>query len=154
MALIYQTSNFIIKSAEHPNVYIDRKEGGHIQVVPKASVADRTKLSAKLAIEYMKLSMVAGEAMKTTMVKRGVNIGLINYQDMGNWQVFQPQGTTMHLHIFGRAIDAIVQKYGDAVYLPHLESGYYQNFQSLDADDVVMLSKEIDRLMRTQKYSF
>ena len=92
--------------------------------------------------------------MKTTMVKRGVNIGLINYQDMGKWQVFQPQETTMHLHIFGRAIDAIVQKYGDAVYLPHLESGYYQKFQSLDADDVVMLSKEIYRLMRTQKYSF
>ena len=88
MAEIYQTKNFIVESAEAPHV--TRADGGHIRILPKEKVSDRTKLSPQLAIELMRLTMVAGEAMTTVMNKRGVDIGRINYQDNGNWTVFFP----------------------------------------------------------------
>jgi diadenosine tetraphosphate (Ap4A) HIT family hydrolase len=138
--------------AEKPHVYVDRKEGGHIQIKPKVGVSDRTKLSPKLATEYMKLSMVTGEAMKSALTNRGINIGLINYQDMGNWSVFKPEGPKVHMHLFGRATDAVIQKYGDAVSLPHLESGFYDDLHPLDDDDVREISIEIESLMKTEKY--
>ncbi|HSX02330.1 MAG TPA: HIT domain-containing protein [Candidatus Saccharimonadia bacterium] len=152
MALIYETPNFIIKSAEPPHVYVSREEGGHIQIKPKVAVSDRTKLSPELAIEYMKLSMVVGEAMKTALGRQGIDIGLINYQDMGNWSVFKPEGPKLHMHVFGRAKDAVKQKYGDAVSLPHLETGFYEDFQPLNDGDVRELRVEIERLMGTHKY--
>ncbi len=58
MALIYETPNFTIESAEQP--FIDRLEGGHIRIFPKVAVSDRTQLTPELAIEYTKLSMVVG----------------------------------------------------------------------------------------------
>ncbi|HVQ43545.1 MAG TPA: hypothetical protein VMT30_01090 [Candidatus Saccharimonadia bacterium] len=152
MALIYETPNFIIKSAEFSHVYVDRREGGHIQIRPKVPVSDRTKLSPELAVEYVKLSMVAGEAMKLALGRRGIDVGLINYQDMGNWMVFKPEGPTLHMQLFGRARDAVKQKYGDAVSLPHLETGFYDGFEPLDEGDVRELRAEIERLMQTDKY--
>jgi diadenosine tetraphosphate (Ap4A) HIT family hydrolase len=94
---IYETENFYIQAASRP--FIDRTEGGHVYMFPKIPVRDRTQLSPKLAIEYMKLSMVVGEALKLAMAKRGVDIGLVNYQDMGNWGVFKPEGPTLHMQI-------------------------------------------------------
>lgn len=152
MALIYETPNFIIKSAELPHVYVSRQEGGHIQIKPKVVVSDRTKLSPALAIEYMKLSMIVGEAMKTALRKRGIDIGIINYHDMGNWSVFKPEGPKLHMHVFGRAKDAKWQKYGDAISLPHLETGFYEGFEPLDAADVEELRREIERLVDSAKY--
>jgi diadenosine tetraphosphate (Ap4A) HIT family hydrolase len=152
MATIYETENFIITSAERPYVYVDRAEGGHMYVKPKFHVRDRTQLSASQAIEYTKLSMVAGDALKSAMKRRDVNIGIVNYQDMGNWSVFKPEGPTMHLHIYGRATTATIQKYGDAVQLPHVESGFYESFQALDADDIKEIRRDIEKLMQTDKY--
>ena len=82
MAEVYTTNNFVVESAEAPHV--TRTDGGHMRILPKEKVADRTKLSPQLAIELMRLTMVAGEAMATAMNKRGVDIGRINYQDNGN----------------------------------------------------------------------
>ncbi len=152
MALIYETPNFIIKSAELPHVYVDRKDGGHIQIKAKVAISDRTKLSPELAIEYMKLSMVVGEAMKIALGRRGIDIGIINYQEMGNWSVFKPDGPKMHTQVFGRAKNAVTQKYGDAVNLPHLETGFYEGFKPLDDGDIRELRIEIERLMKTEKY--
>jgi diadenosine tetraphosphate (Ap4A) HIT family hydrolase len=152
MATIYETDNFLITSANRPKVYVDRSEGGHMYIKPKFQVRDRTELSPAQAIEYMKLSMVAGEALKSAMGRRGVDIGIVNYQDMGNWSVFKPEGPTMHLHIYGRATTATIQKYGDAVQLPHVESGFYENFQALDDDDIEEIKADIEKLMRTERY--
>jgi diadenosine tetraphosphate (Ap4A) HIT family hydrolase len=152
MALIYETSNFTVKSAELPHVYVDRKDGGHIQIKPKVAVSDRTQLSPELAIEYMKLSMVVGEAMKIALSNRGIDIGIINYQEMGNWSVFKPEGPKLHMHLFGRAKNAVTQKYGDAVNLPHLETGFYDGFQPLDEGDIAELRREIERVLQTEKY--
>ena len=53
---------------------------------PKVTVADRTQLDRERAVELMKLTMVAGEAMKTVLTQHGVDIGRINYHDNGNWR--------------------------------------------------------------------
>lgn len=150
MAQIYETLNFILETREKP--FIDRSEGGHIRIWSKLKVTDRTKLSPEKAIEYMKLSMVAGEALTNVMTRQGIEIGIVNYQEMGNWSVFRPEGVTMHMHIFGRAKTATKQKYGDAVQLPHFETGFYEGFQPLNENDIAELQKEITLLLGTDKY--
>ena len=74
---IYEAENFYIQAASRP--FIDRAEGGHLYIFPKVPVRDRTQLSPKLAIEYMKLSMIVGEALKSAMARRGVDIGIVAY---------------------------------------------------------------------------
>lgn len=149
--VIYETENFEVKTADKP--FIDRSEGGHIYIYPKISVRDRTKLSPALAIEYTKLSMIVGEALVSAMKRRGVDIGIVNYQDMGNWGVHKPNGPTLHMQIYGRAKTATIQKYGDAVKLPHRETGFYDNFKPLNEDDVQEIRKDIHSLLKTEKYA-
>jgi diadenosine tetraphosphate (Ap4A) HIT family hydrolase len=147
---IYETENFYIQAAKRP--FIDRAEGGHVYIFPKITLRDRTLLSPSLAIEYMKLSMVVGEALKSAMARRGVDIGLVNYQDMGNWGVFKPEGPTLHMQVYGRATTAVIQKYGDAVYLPHRETGFYDNFQPLNEKDIKEIRVDIENLLQSEKY--
>ena len=147
---IFETENFEIQAAARP--FIDRAEGGHIYIFPKVPVRDRTQLSPALAIEYTKLSMVVGEALKSAMARRGVDIGIVNYQDMGNWGVFKPEGPTLHMQIYGRATTATIQKYGDAVNLPHRETGFYDSFRPLDSDDIREIRKDIETLLQSEKY--
>jgi len=148
---IYETKNFYIQAAKRP--FIDRAEGGHLYLFPKVDVRDRTKLSPSLAIEYTKLSMVVGEALVSAMARRGVTVGIVNYQDMGNWSVFKPEGPTLHMQIYGRATTAMVQKYGDAVQLPHRETGFYDAFEPLNAEDIKEIKADIQALLLTEKYS-
>ena len=148
---ILKLPNFEIQAAAQP--FIDRNEGGHIYIFPTVPVRDRTQLSPALAIEYMRLSMIVGEALQTAMARRGVDIGIVNYQDMGNWGVFKPEGPTLHMQIYGRAKTATIQKYGDAVQLPHCETGYYDTFKPLDEKDIQEIKSDIELLMNTDKYA-
>jgi hypothetical protein len=72
---------------------------------------------------------------------------------MGNWSVFKPEGPTLHMQIYGRAKTATIQKYGDAVSLPHRETGFYDNFQPLDEEDIAEIKTDIESLLLTAKYS-
>ncbi len=148
---VYEAENYYIQAASRP--FIDRAEGGHLYIFPKVAVRDRTQLSPKLAVEYMKLSMVVGEALKSAMARRGVGIGIVNYQDMGNWGVFKPEGPTLHMQIYGRATTATTQKYGDAVQLPHRETGFYDSFEPLSEDDIKEIQIDIEKLLQSEKYN-
>lgn len=150
MAHIFETENFILETREKP--FVDRAEGGHIRIWSKLKVSDRTKLTSEQAIEYTKLSMIAGEAMTTVLKKQGIDIGIVNYQEMGNWSVFKPEGVTMHMHIFGRSKSATKQKYGEAVLLPQRETGFYDGFEGLNENDIKEIRSEIERLLTTDKY--
>lgn len=152
MSIICETDNFIVKAATLPHVYVSREEGGHIQIKPKVPVHDRTQLSLDLATEYIFLSMVVGESMQSALGRRGINIGLVNYQEMGNWSVFKPEGPKMHMHLFGRAIDAAIQKYGEGVLLPHLDTGFYDAFEPLNGEDIIELRTDIEKLLESEKY--
>src|SRR5689334_1279270 len=100
MAIIFESLNFIVQSAEFP--LVDRNDGGHITIDPKFKVSNRQDLTSREAIELMRLTMIVGEAMTIVMNRHGVDIGRINYQDNGNWSVFTPEGPQLHYHLYGR----------------------------------------------------
>ena len=153
MALIYETKNFIVEAFEKPHV--DRDDGGHIKIYPKVRLLNRQQLSPKLAIELMRLTMVVGQAMAEVMNEHGVDIGRINYQDMGNWGVFKPEGPYLHVHLYGRAKSAKIQKYGDTCYFPHREEKpeIYENNKPLNKEDVGGIRKRIKLILKEEKYS-
>lgn len=150
MAQVYQSQNFIVESVDKPMV--SRKEGGHLIITPNVRVSDRTKLSPALATEFIRLSMVVGEAMTVALNNRGIDVGRINYQDNGNWAVFAPQGPHFHLHLYGRAKSATIQKYGESVNLPKMESGFYDLFEPLNADDIEAIRLQIEAIFKQEKY--
>ncbi|MBU0894786.1 MAG: hypothetical protein KKF48_05525 [Nanoarchaeota archaeon] len=152
MALIYETKDFIVEAVEKPHV--DREDGGHIKISPKVRLLDRQQLSPKQAIELMKLTIIVGQAMTKIMNENGVDIGRINYQDNGNWTVFSPKGSYLHIHLYGRAKSAKTHKYGQACFFPHREEKpeYYENFKPLNEKDVKGIKEEIKMLLNQDKY--
>lgn len=153
MAFIFSSKNFLVQSAEKP--LVDRAEGGHITIDPKAAVCTRQELTPMQAIELMRLIAVAGEAMTVVLRRHGVDMGRINYQDNGNWAVFKPEGPKLHYHLYGRAKSAVAQRYGQSLYFPHKDERpeFYQNLQPLTHDDVEAIGREIASLLQTEKYS-
>lgn len=153
MVIIYTSENFIVDAVDKPHV--DRDDGGHIKIYPKVRLLDRQQLSARQAIELMRLTVVVGQAMTTVMNKHGVDIGIINYQDNWNWTVFKPEGSYLHIHLYGRAKSAKTHKYGQACFFPHREENpeYYENFKPLNKDDIKDIRTEIERLLKEEKKS-
>jgi len=137
--IIYETENFIVESHEEPE--IDRLEGGHVKISPKISIEDRTKLSPEQAIELMRLTMIVGEAMIKAMAQIGVEIGRINYQDNGNWK---PE---LHTHLYCRAKNAVMQKYGDPI-IP----GHKNEYKPLNEDDIKRINQSISEIEKQDKY--
>lgn len=151
--LIYETKNFIVEAPERPHV--DRDDGGHIKISPKIRILNRQNLTSKKAIELMRLTIIAGEAMTKIMNEHGVDIGRINYQDNGNWTVFKPEGSYLHIHLYGRAKSAKIQKYGQSCFFPHREEnpGFYKNFKPLNEEDIKDIHNEILKLLRQKRFS-
>ncbi len=145
--LVFDSENFVLSTPEQPHV--SRGDGGHLIVNPKVPVEDRTGLSRDKAVELMKLTMVAGEAMKNVLTQSGVDIGRINYQDNGNWR------HELHVHLYGRARSATIQTYGHPLAFPPTAQAFREqmgNLEPLTADDVAALKAEIIRLLGTDKY--
>jgi diadenosine tetraphosphate (Ap4A) HIT family hydrolase len=140
MAIIYETNNFILESHEKPE--IDRLEGGHVKISPKIDVEDRSKLTPKQAIELMRFTIISGEAMKLAMKEIGVNIGRINYQENGNWKPH------LHIHLYCRAENATMQKYGDPI-----KPGHKDEYNSLNEDDIQRIKTQLDNLFKLEKFS-
>ncbi len=150
--LIFETDNFVVEAPPKP--FVSREEGGHIRMrIKDESITDRTKLSSKVAIEYMRLSMVVGEAMEVVMNSQGIPVVKINYQDMGNWAYKQGKRPFLHYHIFGRVLGAKHQPYPESVFLPDRSTGFYEGFIPLTTDDITQLKDEMTRIMSREKYT-
>jgi len=149
--VIFETKNFLVDVPARP--LVDRADGGHIRILSKIKVKDRTELNLEQSIEYQLLSEVTGRDLELAMSENGVEIGNINWQEMGNWSVFKPEGITLHMHIFGRAKNATTQKYGEAVKLPFKESGFYDTFTMLNESEVNSLKRHIQELLEIEKYT-
>jgi len=147
---IFESDNFILVSVEKPHV--SREEGGHLKISPKIRVADRLDLSPELATEMAWLEMLAGQAMTLALRKRGIDLGIINYQDNKNWGVFKPEGPYLHVHLYGRAKDARVQKYGEAILAPQRDTGFYDNFEPLNDEDIDEIKSQINQLLGEEKF--
>jgi len=144
---VFAAAHFTIVVPERPHVA--RGDGGHLIINPKVTVEDRTQLAREQAIELVKLTMVAGEAMTTVLTRRGIPIGRINYQDNGNWR------HELHVHLYGRARDAVLQPWGHALAFPPTAAAFREqmgNLDPLNAQDVAELNTEIARLWDTEKY--
>lgn len=148
--IIFETENFRVEVPERP--FVDREDGGHLRIMSKFNVKDRTELNYAQTVEYALLSEVVGKALELAMTANGIEIGNINWQEMGNWSVFKPEGITLHMHVFGRAKGAKVQKYGEAVQLPFRDTGFYDNFKKLDQNEVNSVKQRITELVKTEKY--
>ena len=147
MALVIETRHFQILTPEQPHV--GRADGGHMVINPKVAVEDRTHLTREQAVELMKLTMVAGEAMKTVLTQRGIDIGRINYQDNGNWR------HELHVHLYGRARSGKLQKWGTYLQIPPTREAFKEkmsNLEPLNAEDVAALKAEMERLLASEKY--
>lgn len=153
MALIFDSENFIVEAPDQP--LVDRFDGGHIIIDPKVKIKDRQQLVSRLAIELARLTIVTGAAMTKVMNQHGVDIGRINYQDNGNWGVFKKEGPFMHMHVYGRAKSAKMQKYGQTLYFPHPDENpeFYLNLKPLTADDRREIQEEMRRLFTLPKFS-
>lgn len=149
--IIYETKNFIVESHEKP--FVSRTDGGHIRIrVKDDSVTDRTKLEPKIAIELMRLTMITGEALEKAMNNLGIPVVKINYQDMGNWAWKTNTKPFLHVHVFGRATNAIKQIWPESVYLPDRETGFYDGFEPLNNDDIEEIRKQINLIVEQDKY--
>lgn len=137
---IYETEHFILEAHSRPE--IDRLEGGHMKISPKQVLEDRSELTPEQSIELMRLTIVAGLALKCAMKEAGVEIGRINYQDNGNWN------PTLHIHIYGRAKSAVIQKYGNPI-----THGHKTEYAPLDETDRKRIHTEIERLFKEDRFS-
>jgi diadenosine tetraphosphate (Ap4A) HIT family hydrolase len=147
MALVFESAHFDITAPERPHVA--RRDGGHLIINPKRAVEDRTRLTGEQAVELVKLTMVAGEAMKTVLTRRGIAIGRINYQDNGNWRA------ELHVHLYGRALNAKLQPYGHALAFPPTREAFLKDMGELEpltSEDCAAIRAEIERLVATDKY--
>ncbi|MBQ9011704.1 MAG: hypothetical protein IJ093_03555 [Bacilli bacterium] len=84
MKIIYETKNFNVFVPDVP--HISREEGGHLCISSKRdNCLSRLDLSIDEAIEFIRLSMLVGDAMTIGMKNGGVDVIMINYQENGNW---------------------------------------------------------------------
>jgi len=150
MAFIFETNSFEVVSHDKP--FVSREDGGHIKVVTKTGAEDRTKLTPQQAIELMRLTTLVGEAMFVVMNDQGIPVVKINYEDLGNWAWKKGKKPHLHVHIFGRAKNAVKQVFPEAVYLPARETGFYDDFNALTVDDIQKMQIKISELELTDKY--
>jgi diadenosine tetraphosphate (Ap4A) HIT family hydrolase len=150
---ISETRNFIVEVPDFP--LIDREDGGHLVIDPKLRVKDRQALSPEQAIELMRLTLIVGEAMTVALKSKDINIGRINYQDNGNWSVFNPEGPFLHIHLYGRATNAKTQRFGQSLYFPHKDEqpDFYSGVKPLNTEDAIAIRDEIEKLFALPKYS-
>jgi len=148
---IIETKNFIVESHEQP--FLSRTDGGHIRIkIKDESITDRTKIEPIVAIELMRLTMIVGEAFEIAMNNRGIPVIKINYQDMGNWPYKVGKKPFLHVHIFGRATNAVKQPWPESMYLPDRNTGFYEGFEPLDINDIEEIKKQISIKESTDKY--
>lgn len=150
MAVIYRGMHFTVEIISKPHV--DRIEGGHLLIRPKKAVVDRSDLTPEQAVELMKLTMIFGKAMMKALPKRGIKLGRINYQDNGNWALKEGKKGHLHVHLYGRAKNSVVQQYGEALYFPPKGSNIYNHTKPLNSGDIKAILSEVKKLLASKKY--
>jgi len=125
-----------------------RDDGGHLVVVKKEQVTDRSDLSWQEAIAFMRISMAAGKAMYDVL-----GIERMNYEDLGNWGLDDPGGAKMHLHLFGRAHKQIHQIRGHHMFLyPQGHPIYQGHLKPLTENDLAQIRTRIAEILTEPKY--
>jgi hypothetical protein len=153
MPVFYETKNFKVKAADE--ALIDRKDGGHVLIIPKSSKASkehRWELETQIAENLITLSMIVGEAMFRAMNKRGITIERINFQDNGNWAIGTKTKNKTHLHLFGRAKNSRHQKRGESIRFPSKKTKFWKKLDPLNEGDIKEILKQMKIISKKKKY--
>lgn len=149
---IYETENFVVAVPKVP--HIPRTDGGHLWIRGKKEYFEsRNELTPKLAIEVMRLTMLMSEAMRRGMKNRGINIERINYQENGNWAYQTGQKPVFHIHLYGRTEDSVTQTWGEALVFPNKSTGFYDDFERFNQEDIEEIKRQINLLEKNEKYN-
>ena len=125
-----------------------RDDGGHLILIKKEPVTDRSDLTWQEAIDFMRLSMAVGRAMYDVL-----GIERMNYEDLGNWGIDNPGGAKMHLHFFGRAHEQMHQLRGQHIALfPKDHPIYKGHLKPLDETQVTALTERVAAILAEPKY--
>ena len=144
--ILYEDKYFqVIK----PNLPLNcREDGGHLILIKKEKVTDRSDMTYQEAIDFMRISMIVGKAMYEVL-----GIERMNYEDLGNWGVDEPGGAKMHLHFMGRAREQIHQIRGHHMFLYPKEHKIYDgHLKPLNEAEVDKLKSAIKEISKEQKY--
>lgn len=98
-----------------PRPHISPGDGGHLVAVPKLHVRSRRELPIDALRSVELLTMVAADALEAVF-----GTPWFNYQENGNWGLGRPERQHMHIHVYGRTVDAVEQPYGEALRFPLL----------------------------------
>jgi len=144
---VYEDRYFQVIAPESP--LNCREDGGHLVIVKKEPVTDRSDLTWQEAIAFMRISMAAGKAMYDVL-----GIERMNYEDLGNWGLDDPGGARMHLHLFGRSREQIHQVRGQHMSLyPQNHPIYKGHLKALTENDLARLRAHIAQILGGAKYS-
>lgn len=153
MPVFYETRNFKVKAADE--ALIDRKDGGHVLIIPKskkASKEHRWELDTKIAENLITLSMIVGEAMFKAMNNRGIPVERINFQDNGNWSIGTRTKNKVHLHLFGRSKNSKHQKRGESISFPSKKTKFWRKLEPLNEKDIEEILKQMKIISKRKKY--
>jgi len=143
---VYEDRHFQVIAPERP--LNCRDDGGHLILIKREAVSDRSELSCEEAIAFVRITMAVGKAMYETR-----RIERMNYEDLGNWSLDDPGGPKMHLHFFGRAKRQVHQVRGQHIALfPKDHPIYEGHLKPLTEHDVMELRERIAAILHEPKY--
>ena len=143
---VFEDKYFQVISPEFP--LNCRNDGGHLILIKKEKVTDRSDMTYQEAIDFMRISMAVGKAMYQVL-----GIERMNYEDLGNWGIDEPGGAKMHLHFFGRAHEQTHQIRGHHIFLyPKGHRIFEGHLKALSDEDVKKLKAKIEDTLKEDKY--
>lgn len=143
---VYEDRYFKVISPQSP--LNCRDDGGHLILIKKDQVHDRSDMDWQEAIDLMRISMAVGKAMYDVL-----GIERMNYEDLGNWGIDDPGGAKMHLHFFGRAREQTHQIRAHHMFLyPKGHKIYDGHLKPLTDDDLRGLRGKIADILKEDKY--
>lgn len=143
---VYEDKYFMVINPEFP--LNCRDDGGHLILIKKEKVSDRSDMTYQEAIDFMRISMAVGKSMYEVL-----DIERMNYEDLGNWGIDDPGGAKMHLHFMGRAKEQTHQIRGHHIFLfPKDHKIYRGHLKPLSDEQVDSLRKRIAEILTEPKY--
>ena len=125
-----------------------RDDGGHLILIKKEKVHDRSDMTWQEAIDFMRISMAVGKAMYEYL-----DVERMNYEDLGNWGLDDPGGSKMHLHFFGRARVQMHQRRGtNMFFFPNGHPIYEGHLKHFSDEDLTILRNKIADILGESKY--
>jgi diadenosine tetraphosphate (Ap4A) HIT family hydrolase len=143
---VYEDRYFMVIGPSRP--LNCRDDGGHLILIKKQPVTDRSDLTHEEAIDFMRLSMAVGKAMYEVL-----GIERMNYEDLGNWGVDDPGGAKMHLHLFGRAREQVHQIRGQHMSLFPKDHPIYQgHLKPFTGEELGRIKLKVEEILAEPKY--